>query len=248
MSDIKAGLVSVTFRSKTREQTANLAVDAGLSEIQWGGDIHVPHGDRNAARDARELCARYGIGTYGYGSYYRCEGDFEPAAAAADALGAECIRIWAGTKGSGDASADERAAIVENARLAADTAAAHGMSVSFEFHPNTLTDTAESALYLLDEIERPNVYTHWQPNQYRDFDYNLDALKKVADRVDIVHVFTWEGERRLPLAAHTDAWRRYFDILSAHGAGYAFLEFLPAETRDDLLRDADTLRALIEKM
>lgn len=247
MGIIKTGLVSVTFRSRTREEISLLAHDAELCEIQWGGDIHVPHGDLEAAYDARILCMLADIGTYSYGSYYRCGGDFAQVADTASALGAKNIRVWAGTKGSADVNEDERRAVVEAARAAADKAGALDMSLSFEFHGGTLTDTPDSALRLLDEIGRPNVYTHWQPNQYRDLEYNIDALKRVADRVDIVHVFAWEGERRLPLSAHMDAWRRYFDILSEHDVKCAMLEFLPSETRDDLLRDAETLRELIEK-
>ena len=251
MNAIKTGLVSVTYRSRTKEEITSLASDAGLQEIQWGGDIHIPHGDMDAAREARILCSRSGIGAYSYGSYYRGTGDITDVAGVIDtasALGAQNIRIWAGTKGSADTGEDERRVIADSIRAAADIAAAKDISLSFEFHGGTLTDTPDSTLRLLDEIERSNVYTHWQPNQFRDVDYNLDALRRVASYVDIVHVFSWEGDKKLPLASHMDAWRRYFDVIRTHKVKCALLEFLPAETKDDLFRDAETLRELIEKV
>ena len=36
------GLVSVTFRKLSRTEIAGLMVNAGLSAIEWGGDVHVP--------------------------------------------------------------------------------------------------------------------------------------------------------------------------------------------------------------
>jgi hypothetical protein len=42
---IRTGLVSVTFRQLSAEEIIKLVVCAGLEGIEWGGDIHVPHGD-----------------------------------------------------------------------------------------------------------------------------------------------------------------------------------------------------------
>jgi 3-dehydroshikimate dehydratase len=48
---IHPGLVSVTFRKLTPVEVAGLVKKGGLKSIEWGGDIHVPHGD--LARRAR---------------------------------------------------------------------------------------------------------------------------------------------------------------------------------------------------
>ena len=39
------GLVSVSFRPLTPQQVAAAAVDAGLSYIEWGSDVHAPYDD-----------------------------------------------------------------------------------------------------------------------------------------------------------------------------------------------------------
>ena len=242
---MRTGLVSVTFRSQDRRGVVDLTREAGLSEIEWGGDIHVPHGDIRAAEDAKALSCDAGIVCASYGSYYKLPvtGDgFDDVLDTASALGASSVRIWAGTSGARDTDVMTRAAMTETLRRNADAAAERGMELSFEYHGGTLTDSADSAIWLLHDCGRENVRLHWQPNQFEDLDYNLRALRRVAEYVDIVHVFSWEGEKWFPLAKHEDAWRRYFDVLFELGnPRSALLEFLPCECRDDLLRDAETL-------
>ena len=41
---IYPGLVSVTFRKLSPEEIVQLVVSSGLKGIEWGGDIHLPHG------------------------------------------------------------------------------------------------------------------------------------------------------------------------------------------------------------
>jgi len=54
---IVPGWVSITFRSLTAERIIALVRQAGLSAIEWGGDIHVRHGDTGRAREVRRLTA-----------------------------------------------------------------------------------------------------------------------------------------------------------------------------------------------
>ena len=69
---LNPGLVTVTFRRFTREEICQTARKAGLSRLEWGGDIHVPPEDPSAARDAVSLTRAYGLAADTYGSYYRC--------------------------------------------------------------------------------------------------------------------------------------------------------------------------------
>ena len=68
---MQAGLVSVTFRSLTWRQTLELARQAGLTAIEWGGDIHVPHGALTHARQVGAATCQAGLRVAAYGSYYR---------------------------------------------------------------------------------------------------------------------------------------------------------------------------------
>ena len=68
---VRTGLVSVTFRQLAVEEVVEVAAQAGLAAIEWGGDVHVPLGDLPAARKARALCEDHGLAVAAYGSYLR---------------------------------------------------------------------------------------------------------------------------------------------------------------------------------
>ena len=97
---MKTGMTSVTFRNKSAEEIVRLTQKAGLTGIEWGGDVHVPAGDRAAARKAALLTREAGLEVLSYGSYFRAqEGeDFSPVLESAIELGAPVIRMWAGFK------------------------------------------------------------------------------------------------------------------------------------------------------
>ena len=67
---IQPGLVSVTFRKLTPAEIVALVKQAGLKGIEWGGDLHVPHGDLVRAREVRELTHEGGLGVAACGSGY----------------------------------------------------------------------------------------------------------------------------------------------------------------------------------
>lgn len=49
------GLVSITFRKLSPGEIVELVATAGLVGIEWGGDVHVPHGDFARAAEVRKL-------------------------------------------------------------------------------------------------------------------------------------------------------------------------------------------------
>ncbi len=63
------GLVSVSFRASCPGRSS-LVRQGGLAGIEWGGDVHVPHGDL-CAGSARPYGGRRGLAVAAYGSYYR---------------------------------------------------------------------------------------------------------------------------------------------------------------------------------
>ena len=66
------GLVSVSFRQLPAEEIVRLCAECGLEAVEWGGDIHVPHGDCATAEKVSGLTEAAGLRTAAYGSYYRC--------------------------------------------------------------------------------------------------------------------------------------------------------------------------------
>lgn len=103
---IQTGLLSVTFRQLSPLEIIQLVAQAGLQAIEWGGDIHVPHGDVKRAKEVKNWTESAGITIASYGSYYRVgctnkEGlTFEQVLESASALHAPAIRVWAGDQGS----------------------------------------------------------------------------------------------------------------------------------------------------
>ncbi|MBQ9995748.1 MAG: sugar phosphate isomerase/epimerase [Clostridia bacterium] len=241
------GLVSVTFRKLSRTEIAGLMVKSGLSAIEWGGDVHVPSDAEefeleNALTEAAHFSSQGKFYIASYGSYFRCENDDRSDLNVAVSLDAPNIRVWAGTRGSADADDAYRKKIVRHIRSLCNDAREHGMTVSTEFHGGTLTDHYESCVRLIGEVECDNFCTYWQPNQFRDEDYNIAALSAVLPWLSNVHVFTWAGRDKFPLADGAERWKRYIDILRTNGGSHHMLmEFVCDDTVEQFYRDAETL-------
>lgn len=65
------------------------------------------------------------------------------------------IRTFAGNKGSHEVSAEERHQWTRRMHELCDLAEDHGVNLVVETHPQTLADTRESTLQLVDEINHP---------------------------------------------------------------------------------------------
>ncbi|HHX01159.1 MAG TPA: TIM barrel protein [Firmicutes bacterium] len=248
---IKPGLVSITFRKLSVQEIAHLAAKAELVGIEWGGDVHVPHGDVDTARAVKKLTADAGLEVAAYGSYYRCDDNipFGSVLKTAVALGAPLIRVWAGTKGSANTSAEERAEIVENVRKIADMAATEGIKIAFEYHGKTLTDEVASTIQLLQEVDHSNVYTYWQPLPTHSLAERLTGLEQVKPWLTNLHVFSWTDQReRLPLAEGESFWQQYFSVIKdRRQQHYAMIEFVKDDKPEHLLEDAKTLHQWLTK-
>lgn len=252
---MKTGLCSITFRKLTVLQVANLVKEAGLDAIEWGGDVHVPHGDLIAAREARRITEEAGLAVSSYGSYYRILDeagtvqDFEPVLETALEMGVNTIRIWAGPLGSDLADATYRNRLVVESLRIAEQAAKQNVRLGFEFHRNTLMDTNESALHLLEEARHPNLYTYWQPMYWGpDMETRLQGLDVLRERILNLHVFYWlydfEKQQResRPLVEGADDWRRYLSVELPAGDHFALLEFVRNNDPAQFLADAATLK------
>ena len=249
----KTGIVSVTYRHLSSDETISAARSAGLEAIEWGGDIHVPPENIGNARAVGEATRAAGLEVVSYGTYYRLgengrnfEVKFAETLAAAKALGAPSLRIWAGSKDACDTGEAERKELVRELRVCADMAAREGERIALEFHQKTLTSDADSAERLVGEVGRENLSLYWQPNQFLTFERNIENLTTVLPFISKVHVFAWEGCERLRLAEHRERWRRYLDILAAGGRSHALLlEFVPNDDPAVLHDEAAELKRLI---
>lgn len=246
------GIVSVTFRNLSCKSIVKLAHDAGLKAIEWGSDVHVPAGNAELAELVRDNSAKAGIKPVSYGSYYG-KGEagydtFVKLVNTAKLIGTDNIRIWAGGKDSEDVGKAERVEYVAEVQRLADTAKENGIDISFECHRSTLTNTPDSALRLIEEIGRDNVYLYWQPLQSEDIELNKSIIKRFLPYLKNVHVYAWHEWERLALAEHEKAWREYIDVLRQSEKKYAMLlEFVKADSTEQLKEDAQTLIGWLEK-
>src|SRR5688500_16300097 len=150
------GLVSVTLRSLPPEEVVQAAVAAGLTSIEWGGDVHAPPLDATLLERCREASAAAGLRIASYGSYWKAgvssADEGEAVLETAAVLGAPRVRVWAGELGSDHTDADTRTQVVRALQSLARRAADLGLEIAVEHHPDTLSDTAAMTLRLLDEV------------------------------------------------------------------------------------------------
>lgn len=250
---LSIGLVSVTFRQLTAEEIIRRCVACGLQKIEWGGDIHVPHGDVAKAVMIREETHRNKIEISGYGSYYRLgssEGQglfWKSVLETAHVLGAPTIRVWAGTKCSPEVAAVERKAITDDLARICEATATLGLTVTLERHANTLTDTLESAVALLQSVDHPALRICWQPMDHVPASVGVHEIEVLAPWISQAHVFHWVGEprERLPLSVGREAWSLYIQALAATaGCSALLLEFMPQDDPERLAPEAESLRSL----
>ena len=240
------GLVSVSFRRLEVEKIIEIAKNAGLSSIEWGGDIHVPSGRVDIARYVGERTRAAGLKVAEYGSYYRLgvssPDGIDGAAASALALGTDTVRVWAHDKGSENISECEYAAAVEDARRIC--ARYPELTFCTECHNNTVTDDYRANLRFLRDVDMPNFAAFWQPNQFKSHEYNLESAKCLAPYVRAAHVFAWEGVEKYPLSHHRERWAEYIGALSScrgREEMHLMLEFMHDDDPDTLALEAREL-------
>lgn len=248
---IHPGLVSITFRKLTPRQVVEATAAAGLAGIEWGGDVHVPHGDLVRAAEVRRLTADAGLVVPSYGAYYHAGASeneglaFARVLDTARELGAPVIRVWAGRQGSVQADASTRTRVIDDCRRIAALAAGAGIIVASEYHGGTLTDTDASAAAFLAEVNHPNFKTYWQPRSGAAPDEALRGLRDILPRLAHLHVFHWwpDAGNRRPLAEGADRWPRYLELVAtAPGDRFAMLEFVANDDPTVLPADAATLK------
>lgn len=245
----KTGIVSISFRDRSPEQILIAASEAGLDAVEWGGDVHVPHGDLEAARLVRELSAAFDTEIAEYGSYYAIgKSDpslFEDILNTARDLGTNVIRVWAHQGKPSDSFDEEeyQACVADAKRICA---MASDITVALECHPNTLTDEYHTELKFIRDVGCDNLKTFWQPNQHRPVDYNLDSIRALLPYIVSVHVYSWRRKERLPLAALESDWLQYIELLSAKDLNY-MLEFMHDGNIETLKETAATLKKWLNK-
>ena len=264
--DFKAGIVSVTFRQYAYENFIKYTKLTDLSCVERGSDIHVPYNDIEKALKVSKKMQENNLETVSYASYYRlgisqqrallinAADTFTMILQIAGLIEAPSIRVWGGELSSARLDANAKKAIIDDTIRIAALAKASDKDISLEYHSNTITDNAESAVDFIKAVRDgggSNVYLYWQPNQNITFEKNKAELKKICPYLTNIHVFAWQGNERFPLEHHRDIWREYIDIIAEHnhGGGNAkhnfLLEFVKDDSVEQCIEDAKTLIELL---
>ncbi len=242
------GLVSISFRSYSPKEILDAMADAGLYAIEWGSDVHAPCTDPEKLLEIVSLQEKYGIATSSYGTYFRIGKDAISSIIdyikAAKLLKTDILRLWCGEKGSALYTSSEREKVIAECKELAAIAENEGVTLCLEFHPNTLTDTPDSALDIMQKVDSEHFRMYWQPDQYKTNEYNTEGLKKLVPYVVNIHVFNWDKEQHFPLAGATERWKSYISLLSEKK--YALLEFMPDNKIESLKTEADALREILK--
>ncbi len=260
---IRSGLVSITFRQLSPEALLDLVAQAELEAIEWGGDIHVPHGALEQARHVGKATLDRGLTVSAYGSYYRVGHPesavdatgtpvpFEAIVETATLLGAPKIRVWAGNQGTDKADSAYFEKVVHDSRRIAAIGRSAGIQIAYEYHGNTLTDTDLAAKQLLEAVDHPAVVSFWQPRKQGTLENDLAGISAVQPWLSDIHVFSWHAKtgERLLLADRADDWRHYLDqIRQVPGDRFALIEFVRDDDPENFLRDATVLKHWLQKI
>ncbi len=221
-------------------------MQARLEGIEWGADVHVPGGNLAAAAEVGTRSRDAGLAVVSYGTYYGMSADtpgIDTVLDTAEALGAPMVHVWTEFGVGPDAPAKDRDRVHDRTSAFAGRAANRGLAVALEFHPWCLTHTAQSTVALLQEIDAPNLFSHWQPDPALSALQALTELETVLPWLAHVHTFSWGAggiTERYDLATGEPLWLPALHL--ADGNRYALLEYVRDDDPAQLVRDAATLR------
>jgi sugar phosphate isomerase/epimerase len=243
---IVGGLVSVTFRQLSVNDIIELVTSTELSALEWGGDVHVPHGDIQCAVETRQKTEDAGLSVASYGSYYRVGHNepvqYELVLDTAVALNAPIVRVWAGKRNAEDADPDYWHQVVEDSQRIAQLTSKAGKKIAYEYHQNTLTNTLKSTLRLLNAVGHEAVTSYWQAPSTATLEGNLSALEDLQPWLSNIHINT----NRKPLIASL-VWKRYLMQISSTGRKcFALIEFVKNDNPQQFIQDAITLTTWLQ--
>jgi len=242
------GLVSISFRCVSVEDLIDAVKQAGLSCIEWGSDVHAPCDDTEKLKKIAKLQKEKNVFCSSYGTYFRLgesdPEDFIKYIDASDILKTDILRIWCGVKDSSLYSADEKNKLICDAKYITDLAEKRGKTICLECHNNTLTDTLDSALEIINAVNSESFKMYWQPNQLHDFEWNINYARSIAPYAKHIHVFNWSATTRFPLKDAVEIWKEYLNCFS--GERVLLLEFMPDDKLSSLQQEADALKLITE--
>ena len=246
MNYFKLGLCSVTFRKKTAEEIVRIAKNAGVSYIEWGGDVHVK--SIEDAKKVKSLCDKADIKISSYGSYCNSaeynEEKWRSTCEIAREMGASSIRIWLGKKNSQVTSEEEYLLLLKSTKRMCEIAAEYGIIVCPECHDNTYNNNTDAILRFIDEIKADNFRTYFQSRYFR-MAYDLDRIDRTYNYIRDVHV-SYRDLKREQFLRKKD--KNYLDTLlkklkEKNFDGIVMVEFVSYGSEKRFYKDIEKLKS-----
>ncbi len=243
---IRLGLCSITFRKLTPAAILALARQANLDAIEWGGDVHVPHGDVDTARNVRRVTRDEGLRDPLVRLLLPCgpdperfEGVLSTAVAARRTRDPRLGRQWSDPRKRPEQPGTAWLPIPNGSHPGAGRRPTHRLRI----YGNTLTDTDEAAIRLLTDRQPPSrpllladARVQWSLVEH------LEGLLSVLPWLEHVHVQAC----RLGTCSARHAGRCVAEDPGASPTGRdhtALLELVRDDSPEHLA-DAATLRSL----
>lgn len=247
---MKIGMTSLTFRDHSIEEVIRIAKTAGIDGIEWGARAEHAVSDENIDK-IKLLSAQEGIEIFSLGSYCYMldQEECKKTVDMAVRLSAPVIRIWAGEKSPWNCSEEEFDLIVDNTKKMAEYAEKFGITLGFEYHRNSLTETAESAVRLAKAVDRENVGLYWQNTERVGYEENINNLQMVTPYLaGIFHLQNRSVEEGNLLIEHiSDKLEGYLKPFK--NSDYkALIEFVKGGLEDNFYQDVTVLKRVIERI
>lgn len=241
------GLVSITFRKLDYKEIVDLCVKTGIESIEWGGDVHVPHGDLEHAKEVYDYTTKNGIVCYSYGSYFKAGIEnaftFNQVLETAKVLHTKIVRVWPGNKGPQVATEEFKEKIAADLRQMCIEAKEYDMIVALEYHRGSLTETLESTLDLFKRVDCDNLRTYWQPNPAFSYEEHFREIEALKDLIVNVHTFYWDVNHHYEFDRGLFAWKEYMKHFAGKDVPY-MLEHVKDEKVEQFIEDAAALKTL----
>jgi len=265
------GLCTISHREKLLEYALDVAKDLGFDAVElWGREPHISEKfDENRVQAARRMIEDRGLELCCLGSYVvfgpvrtRAEElvELEDTLYTARCLRAPLVRVWASDIGSATATKRQWDQTTSQIQEACDRAARLGLVLVAAMHDDTLTDTADSSLRLLEQVDRPNFKLAFEVSHRPIAESPQERLLRVVDHIAHIHVRNFaayakeNGERAswAPISAGLVDYFPLLDALAEHGYhGCYALEFAWREgnsKRESLAQDLAYLKSLFRLM
>lgn len=248
---MKVGLCTIAYQEQPLEGALDRAAAMEFDGVElWGKPAHLPAGAGEAEGHAIGQAIRgRGLEAAVFGSYLRAvEEPFEPVAeallAVARGLGAPLVRVWAADRGSDRADDELYALTARNLTALCRRGADLGLRFVLERHNNTLADTLDSTLRLLEMASAPNLGVNYQILGGAETATAVAEIQRLGSRIWNVHAQNHRREDGVSVASDLCSgeidYEQVVQVLHAIGYdGYLELEFIrrgttPSAQLDDL--------------